>query len=249
MDSKFGVCCALICVVTPLLLADSLWDPESQGLFSGSNVVQVGDAVLVSIDAETSLSYNATRVDNERITLELSGGSAGTLFDFLPAGSSSGSQSLRGGEELRLSASLAARVVAVDETGQLTIQGSRSFFIQGQEETISVSGVIDPTFIREDRTVPLSRISDARISYTTLLEADAATLRSGDLVENAVASRSTAGATPPDTAASGETGESETADQPEPIPGPIPVITAISDERQQELLLLFINRLIDLIFP
>ena len=213
----------MIVAIAQSLLSESLWDPKSQGLFSGSNAIQTGDTVLLSIDSETSLSYNATRVDNERVTLELSGGSAGNLFDFLPAGSASGNQTLKGGEGVSISASFAVRVVAVDETQQLIIQGSRSFIIQGKEETISVNGVLDPKFVREDGTVPLSRVANARVSYTTLLEPDEATLQAEDIVE-------------------------ESAVLPADASGAAPAATALSDERRQELLLLFINRIVDLIF-
>jgi len=236
MANKLGMGCALLLFAasTPLF-CESLWDPQSQGLFSGADAAQVGDSILISIDSKTSLSYSATRVDSERITLELAGGSAGTLFDFLPSGSSSGGQSLRGSEDISLSTSFAARITAIDGAGQLTIQGSRTYIIQGTEETISISGTIDPEFVRDDRMVPLSRIANARISYTALLETGVATLQAGDLVER------TSETLEAETGI-GAVGEVPLEDQPGSV------ITTLSKERQQELLLLFINRIIDLVF-
>ena len=245
----------ILVVAAQSLYCESLWDPESQGLFSGSNTVQIGDTVLVSIDSETSLSYSATRIDNERVTLELSGGAAGGLFDFLPAGSASGNQSLKGTEELDITASFAVRVVSIDDAGHAIIQGGRTIILQGKLETISLSGVVDPMIIGASQAVPLSRIADARISYTTFLDPGAPTLLAEDLVDI-----STVAAEPVEAPVGAPVEAPVEAPVGAPVEAPVEgeaataggatggEITQLTDERMRELLLFYINRMIDLVF-
>ncbi len=220
---RMSVVCMLALIVIPRSIsADSLWDPDSTGLLIGSGDLKVGDTVLVSIESESTLSYTSSRVDAEEVSLELSGGDGAGLFSFLPVGSAVGNVSLQGAESLSVRATFAVRVVGIDEAGQLNLQGSRTISIQGKQESIILSGVVDPMFVGEDRLVPFSSIADARLTYTTLLESGAGVLRAEDLSRPILA--------PTDV---------EVATTPE---------LALSDEKRDELILVYLNRLLDLIF-
>ena len=220
----------LIIMAYPVM-ADSLWDPESPGLLSGSGDLQVGDIVLISIDLATELSYSSSRIDSERVSIELSGGEGAELFSFLPSGSSAGNQSLSGSDAVSISATFAARIVGIDENDQLVLQGGRTIAIQGKEESITITGVADPALVAEDRTLPFSSIADARLTYTTLLETGRGVIGPGDIV------RSVPEAAAPDATESGVA----------PIAPSAPMVS-LSDEKRQELMLIYVNRLIDLIF-
>ena len=228
----------IVALVFPLS-GDSLWDPESPGLLSSSGGVQVGDTVLIVLDSNTTLSYASSRVDSERVSLELSGGEAEGLFSFLPGGASSGTQSLKGEEALSLRASFAVSITSIDDTGNLVLQGGRTIVIQGKEETITLSGVADPAFIGDDRSIPFSSIVDARLTYTTLLDSGVGTLRAGDIVTTTEESGPTTDATTP---VATET-TSEAAPEIEPKE-----VVSLSEEKRDELMLIYLNRLIDLIF-
>lgn len=224
-------------IISGSVSADSLWDPESPGLLTGSGDLQVGDTVLVSIDSESTLSYNSSRVDSERVSIELSGGEGGDLFSFLPAGSSSGNQSLRGEESISVQADFAVVVTGIDDNGQLILQGGRTLAIQGQQETITLSGTVDPMLVKEDRSIPFSSIVNARLTYTTLLQPALNTVSPRDLVEQDVPQ---APAQQEDAPAAEEGGAT--------VPDTPTTILSLSDEKREELLLLYLNRLLDLIF-
>ena len=227
------IICLFLVTCSPLF-GESLWNPESGGLFTGKSAFQVGDVISVSINSGTSLSYTSTQVDNESITLEISGGEAGNLFSFLPAGSSGGSQNLRGGESLSIEAGLSASIVDIDENGQLILQGSRTFFVHGRQESITLSGSADPSLVGENRTIPLEMVADARLVYRTLLQSPTPVLAAGDL-EILREPIEPVGAEVLD----GE--EDQTEER-------FTESLAITENRQRELLLLYLNRLIDMLF-
>jgi flagellar L-ring protein FlgH len=207
-------------VIARSVSADSLWDPESPSLFAGSGKLQVGDTVLVSIESENTLSYSSSRVDTERVSIELSGGEGAGLFSFLPVGSTSGDQSLQGSEALSIQTTFAVRVVGIEEDGHLALRGGRTITIQGKQESISLSGVVDPLLVGEDRMLPFAGIADVRLTYSTLLQSGAGVLAADDLVR--------AGPESPDGATAGQ--------------------ISLSDQKRDELILSYLNRLLDLIF-
>jgi len=83
--------------------------------------------------------------------------------------------------------------------------------------------VADPSLIGQDRTLPLSSVVDARLVYNTFLSAGPPVIGAGD-VEDKIAASAT------ETAAAQST---------------TPVLT---DRKRRELLLIYLNRLIDLVF-
>ncbi|MBT3272207.1 MAG: hypothetical protein HN368_03555 [Spirochaetales bacterium] len=234
----------LTIIVLPLS-ADSLWDPDSSGLLTSSGNAGIGDTVLIVLDSETSLSYNSSRIDSERISIDISGGEGGDLLSFLPSGASSGSQSLKGGESVSIKASFAVRIASIDENGQFVLQGGRTIVIQGKEESISLSGIADPALIADDRSIPFSSIVDARLTYTALLDTGAGIINSADIIQieeplaaaSVEAAVGTAAEEPAPAVAEADTTIAETK-----------VTTALSEEKREELMLIYLNRLIDLVF-
>ena len=91
-------------VIMPFLLlgvlmpagGESLWSPDFKGYLSGSRGLAVGDALVVQIDASSSLSFSSTTSDSKNLTLEFTGGDSGNLFSFLPQGRTGGSLSTSG---------------------------------------------------------------------------------------------------------------------------------------------------------
>lgn len=215
-------------VIASSVSADSLWDPEAPGLLSGSGDLQVGDTVLVRIDSDSTISYDSSRIDSERVSIELSGGEGGDLFSFLPSGSSSGNQTLRGEESLTVRATFAVVVTEIDGNGQLVLQGGRTIAVQGQQESLFLTGTADPILVGEDRTIPFSGIVNARLTYTTLLQPGTGVLSARDLERRE-----------PQPA---EEGEEET-----PAAAASSTLT-LTEEKREELLLLYLNRLLDLVF-
>lgn len=257
----------------------SLWTPGFSGYLSGSSTLKVGDTVLVTIDANTKLSYTASNVSDKSLTLQFGGGDTGNLFSFLPAGSTGSKQNLKGDEQLALTGSLVTRVQSIDANGTIFVQGSRSSTINGREQSISLSGWVDPRLLKDSRTIPFSQVADARLDYRSVLEPSAPVLTSNDLVQviqsiatqNAAAVGPQGAGAPP--AAASPAGSAPAAAGPAPAqpaaPGaqppaaaqagyqgqtpvaagqPPPPSVTLTDQKKRELLLQYLNQLLDLVF-
>jgi hypothetical protein len=220
--------------------ADTLWTPSFEGYLSARSALSAGDIIYVQIDGATSLSFQAAASDAKSLTLEFTGGEFGNLFSFLPQARSGGELSSRGRQQYTLESRFAARVTQVDETGKARIQGTRSVTLEGKQESLALSGWLDPADLVSGREVRFSRLADARMSFRTLLEPAAPVLSSRDIQQIVAALPPAApvagtAAQPPQAAGSAASG----GQRPE---------YSLTDARKQELFLRYINRLIDILF-
>ncbi len=228
---------ALFLITAYSMFADSLWDPDSPGLLTGAGDLKAGDTILISINLSQDLKYNSSRVDSERVSIELSGGEGQDLFSFLPSGASSGNQSLKGSSSLALQTSFAVRITAVDENGQLILRGGRTITVGGKAETVTLTGTADPSLIGQDRTLPFSSVVDARLVYDTFLATGAPVIGTAD-VEDKPVTVAAAGA-----GAAAAVGAAEGGAETGTITKPV-----LTEGKRRELLLVYLNRLIDLMF-
>lgn len=256
-----------LCLLVVLLISsasasgESLWEPEFSGYISGKASLQAGDTVLISINTKTSLSFSASQLSTESLTLQLSGGEGGDLFSFLPTGAASGNQSLKGNQEVAIKSEIAVRITDIDENGVAGLTGGRSISIDGKQETVTFTGFVNRIDIGEDRRVDMSRVTDARIIYRTVLQSAGTILRDEDLVEITSA--------PAPVPAEAEVDENSTSSPVDPtvtesvaaetsataaeVPvdqsvEPASLGISITEEKKRELLLLYLNRIIDLVF-
>ena len=225
---------ALLLLSVSYGMSQSLWDSSFDGYISGSDAIGVGSTIIVYLDNKTSLSFAASRVDSKRISIELTGGE-GDLFAFLPTGTSSTNESLTGESEVTISATIATRVVGIDASGSLLLQGQSSLRSDSRTETIEITGVVDPALVLEGNRISSSSMADLSIVFTTLLELDTPVLTADDLVREVSPIAVDIAETATDPAI--ESAPSADADE----------TLAISGERREELLLVYINRLVDLI--
>ena len=218
-------------LITYGAVGETLWSPDFKGYITSSPTVSVGDVVLVKIDSNSSLSFSSSRQDSKRLTLEFTGGDTGNLFSFLPNIKSGNTLSGKGKNSYSLKTLLAARVTNINNTGEAQIQGTRSVSIDGKLESITVTGWIDPADLEKNNTISFTMIADSKILYTTILEPGKTVLTSKDIKETlarkAPASPGKAGTT---------TNKTPAAQY------------SITDAKKRALLLLYINKMIDLIF-
>lgn len=140
----------------------------SRSLFSDQKANQIGDAVTVLILESTSAVNDAKTATSRGSDISLSanastgsssgtniGGGIGTGNQFKGEGTTSNRGSLR--------AKIAAHVDSVLANGNLVINGSRSITINGEEQTLKISGVVRPSDIMADNSVYSFNISDAKI--------------------------------------------------------------------------------------
>jgi flagellar L-ring protein FlgH len=57
------------------------------------------------------------------------------------------------------------RVIGINENGDLVVAGEQSLEINGEEQLITLSGIVRPRDVTGDNTVLSSRIADARIRF------------------------------------------------------------------------------------
>ncbi len=205
--------------------SDTLWTPDFYGYISGSISIEVGDIVIVDIDSDFSLSYSTSSVESKNITLEFSGGEYGSLLAFLPSTSSKGNLTLSGSEEHSFSTQFVTRVTDITENRLIFVEGTRTITIEGSVETLVLSGWIDIGDLNKNREVSYSRIADLAIIFKGFLEPDTETLSSTDIeqiITEIVGD------------VDGETTQS--------------VTYKLTDDAKLELFLLYVNRLVDIIF-
>jgi hypothetical protein len=242
-------------VILPFLLVaafaaggESLWSPAFKGYLSGSAGLAVGDALVVQIDASSSLSFSSSSSDSKNLTLEFTGGGAGDLFSFLPQVRTGGTLSTTGKDSLRLKAAIPVVVTTVAPDGTAQVQGSRTIIVQGKNESITVSGFVPRGLLGQKGTIGFSQLANARLAYTTLLSSPANVLSAADL-QTIVTPAATVGVAPAGVAAPAAAGAAAPATAAPAASTTAPQATlSIPDARKKELLLLYLNRLIDIIF-
>jgi flagellar L-ring protein precursor FlgH len=165
----------LILFLSTSLVAQNMTENAARSLFADHKAAQVGDAVTILI-VESSSAVNGAETSTSRDSKL--GASAGfqnnRIFRELPYGESvsvsgttangfkgTGSTSNKGSVQAKLS----AKIVEIDDNGNLRIEGTRNILINKEEQIIKVSGTIRPQDISPDNTIYSYNISDAVISY------------------------------------------------------------------------------------
>jgi hypothetical protein len=219
--------------------AENLTGPDFKGWLSGKGLAK-GDSVYVEIDTTSKLAFSAASSDSRMFTLEFTGGEFGNLFSFLPQGRTGGDRSVSGGQELSLRGRIPVVVQEVDGTGRALVRGSRAIEIEGREESIEITGWVNPRDIDGDRNVAFSRIADARLVYRTLLSSARDVLSAEDI--RRVLAEVPAATTAPATTTTATAPASSTTTTPAASS------LSLTDEKKLELLLVYLNRLVDLVF-
>jgi flagellar L-ring protein precursor FlgH len=141
-----------------------------RSLFADQKATRVGDAVTVLVVESSSASNDAqTSAERESNISFSAAGQAGTstLPDVsLGVGSGNsfkgqGATSSRGS----LRAKISARVDSVLANGNLVINGKRTIIINGEEQVITLAGIVRPSDIQADNSVYSYNISDAQIAF------------------------------------------------------------------------------------
>lgn len=238
-----------------LVTGESLWDTGFQGYLTPGTTVQQGDILIVSVDTSFSLSHVATQQDAKTIMFEYSGGEFSDLFSFIPNVKTGVDNSIKGNEGYSLKTDMVVSVVSV-ENGYAYIKGSREVAIDGKSESITISGYINIKDIDRQRRIPFSQVADSRLVFQTFLYPSQYVLNEEDIEEimEEIASGEpvtgeeaitesvtpdTEGGSASESVLSGEEPESEETMRRE---------LSLTKEKKMELFLIYINRMIDLLF-
>jgi flagellar L-ring protein precursor FlgH len=163
-------CAFVILACAAPVMAQDMRNNVDRSLFADQKATRVGDAVMVLVVETTSASNDASTSAERSSSLSLSAsGSAGS--DALPTVSGGvgtgntfkgeGATSARGSVRARIS----ARVDSVLANGNLAITGNRTIIINGEEQYITISGIVRPSDVQADNSVYSYNISEARIAF------------------------------------------------------------------------------------
>ncbi|WP_445358827.1 flagellar basal body L-ring protein FlgH [Microbulbifer sp. ANSA005] len=177
---KFLKKISILCVTYLALIADfanseSLFNEVTfEPLMSDYRSVNIGDTVTVVV-VESSLAAsseaNSTSADaglfgainsgyNFKIKNKVFDAEADVALGY---GAHKGSSSNKDG---LLQAVITAEIVEILPTGNLVIEGRQHLVVNGEDQYISISGIVSPLYIDADNTVSSNRISRARIIYS-----------------------------------------------------------------------------------
>ncbi len=141
---------------------------RQRSLFSDYKAMGIGDAVTVLIVEETEAGNSAGANENRNSNLKAGVGvgvNGTTTFD-ADAGISSGNTFSGSGSNSRkesIRSKLSARVVDEDERGNYIVEGNRRTKVNGEEQTITLRGVIRPADIRSDNSIYSYNIMDLEL--------------------------------------------------------------------------------------
>lgn len=159
-----GLFCSLACAASD---SDSMLDASGyRSLTAAAKAMHVGDALTVIVQEAATASSTADLRAQRSFTVS---GRAGTSNGETHSGSAgTGSESDGIGRTQRsgrLLAQLSVRVTEVNENGDLHVSGQQQLRINGEEQLITLSGLVRPNDISDANTVLSSRIAEARIEF------------------------------------------------------------------------------------
>ena len=169
---KLALCTLVVLsgVFSKSAVGQDMRENVGRSIFSDQKANRIGDAVTVLVVEISSASNDAKTTSSRESNLSLSGSNksgTGVGMD-ISAGLGVGNQfrgegatSSRGSVRAKIS----ARVDSVMPNGNLMINGNRTITVNGEEQTIKISGVVRPSDVQADNSVYSFNISDAVIVF------------------------------------------------------------------------------------
>ncbi|MGM0549269.1 MAG: flagellar basal body L-ring protein FlgH [Bacillota bacterium] len=157
----------LVLILSPVIMATSLWSDESQDLYQDYPDYHLGDIITVMIEENASAIQSANSDASQ--SSDYNAAEGGGILDFIPFFDFSYSDSeTADGETQRsgtLQADITTEIVGLQENGNLKIRGNKRVKINGEIQTIVLEGVIRPKDINFDNEISSKRVSNANIEY------------------------------------------------------------------------------------
>ncbi len=164
----------------------SLYAMEGTSLFADKKDLQIGDIIQINIDESLSSNSNNKRELSSDRSNNLGGGLlAGTNgnalggtaskyankfnrnlgVDFSTTSSSSDSGESKSQLSEDFSTTISAIIRQTYQNGNYFIRGTKELLIEGQKQTIVVTGVIRPYDIGSDNSISSSKIANLKLMY------------------------------------------------------------------------------------
>jgi flagellar L-ring protein precursor FlgH len=145
----------------------SLWEKANiKSLYTDHKAYNVGDVITVLIEEDTKAAKMSSSEREKE--LELNAETKG-LLDFIPSFSGKGKTAYKGGGATARRGKIRGKITAVVTNvlpgGNLVIKGERLLLINGEEESLFLSGIVRTEDIQPDNTILSTYIADAKIEY------------------------------------------------------------------------------------
>jgi flagellar L-ring protein FlgH len=145
----------------------SMLDTQSyRSLVADEKAASIGDVLTVIV--HESASATSTAELRAQRSFRIAAQVAATKAEPYSASAGNDSESEGAGRTQRsgrLLAQLSVRVTDMNENGDLVVQGQQNLRINGEEQLITLSGVVRPRDISDGNTVLSSRIAEAKIEF------------------------------------------------------------------------------------
>lgn len=146
---------------------ETLIDPSSyRAIASDRRAYRVGDVLTVNVLEAVSAKSGATTDASGRLGVQASAstkGYQGNADIGLSAGNRGGAETSRTGE---FRTHLSVRVVGVEPSGLLWVEGMQTLLINGEEQQMMLSGSVRPDDIAADNTVWSHRLANAKVELS-----------------------------------------------------------------------------------
>ncbi len=156
---------ATVAWAAPANDAESMFDPQTyRPLVAEDKAYRVGDILTVIVQETASASATAdSRADRKTsVAAEVGSSQVGTHTAAAGANTENegGGRTQRSG---KLTAQLSVRVIEITANGDLVIAGQQRINVNGEEQTIMLTGMVRPRDIGESNTIVSGRIAGANI--------------------------------------------------------------------------------------
>ncbi|MDA0910468.1 MAG: flagellar basal body L-ring protein FlgH [Proteobacteria bacterium] len=158
---------ALIAASNQLVYAQNLFnDQQFQALTTDQRAMQVGDIITVLILQNSTARSSADLSTNKNTSLNAQASTNGSLNKI---GAGVGVSDKGQGETSRggnIKAVITVNITAIEPNGNYVIKGQQEMLINGEKQSITLSGIIRAQDISASNTIYSSQIANAKISYT-----------------------------------------------------------------------------------
>jgi len=158
----------LLLVVSFTVESSSLWSDEAAGLYQGEKpAYEIGDIVTVIIEENIDAFQSANTSTSQDSSVDSSPGLG--IFDFLKvfgfrysdSDGSEGATSRTG----QVQGDITTLITEIYPNGNFMIEGIKKVKVDGEEQTIRLSGIIRPDDIEEDNSINSKKVADASIEF------------------------------------------------------------------------------------
>jgi len=161
----------ILFLISNFLEAESLWVEEGN-IYSRTKSWKVGDTIKIIFKEKTILEYNNLVSEMTKINARGEGGS-GAFINFLPklGGSENFETSQRASVKNRreISRVITAQVINLLPNKNLQISANHNIIINNNSETITITGEVNPSDIKNKKYVYSTDIINASINYQSVI--------------------------------------------------------------------------------